>query len=446
MYNGAEMIDYCKAFRDKKITVMGLGVQGRGVGDSEFLAQCGAKLIITDLKERGELVSALQRLERYKEISFVLGGHRLEDFQNRDLILKAAGVPLDSPYICEAKKHDIPVEMSASLFAKTTHIPVIGITGTRGKSTVTHLIYEILKKADMSVLLGGNVRGVATLPLLKEIHSSNSADSIALFELDSWQLQGFGESKLSPHIAVFTNFYPDHLNYYHGDLKQYFADKAHIFEYQTEKDYLITTEEVLALAKKYGYDPQSRVIIPEPLPHDWHLKIPGEHNRSNASFARDVAKIFHVEELLVREVTESFVGIPGRLQLIQEINGIKYYNDTTATTPEATIVALRALGSAQSKVALIMGGSDKELDMSELISEIPKYCRGVILLPGTGTDKLKIKGAETADSLSDAIDKARVIAEEGESVVLSPAFASFGMFQNEFDRGDQFIDIVNKLE
>lgn len=446
MYNGAKMIDYCKAFRDKKVTVMGLGVQGRGVGDSEFLAQCGAELIITDLKGEEELAPSVRRLDKYKRISFVLGEHRLKDFQNRDLILKAASVPLDSLYIREAKKHGIPVEMSASLFAKIVSIPVIGITGTRGKSTVTHLICEILKKAGTPVLLGGNVRGVGTLPLLEETHLPAGGDSIALFELDSWQLQGFGESKLSPHIAVFTNFFPDHLNYYHGDLKQYFADKAHIFEYQTEKNYLITTEKVLALARKYGYDPRGTVVIPETLSRDWHLKMPGEHNRANASFARAAAQVLHVEELLIREVIESFAGIPGRLQLIREIDGIKFFNDTTATTPEATIAALQTLGSAQSKVVLIMGGSDKELDMSELLSEIPKYCKGVVLLPGTGTDKLDIKEAEAIDSLSDAVEKACALAEVGDSIVLSPAFTSFGMFQNEFDRGDQFTDIVNKLE
>src|SRR3989344_1979928 len=147
-------MDASAHFRGKKITVMGLGLLGRGVGDARYLAECGADLIVTDLKTHEQLAESVAQLEHFKNIQFVLGEHRLEDFKERDLILKAAGVPLDSIYIAEAKKNNIPVRMSADLFVEISGETCVGVTGTRGKSTVAHMIYEILKAAKRSVLLG----------------------------------------------------------------------------------------------------------------------------------------------------------------------------------------------------------------------------------------------------------------------------------------------------
>jgi len=178
-------------FQGKKITVMGLGLLGRGVGDVKWLAEQGADLIVTDLKTEKQLQSSLERLRDYPDIQFVLGEHRLDDFRDRDMILKSAGVPLDSLYVDEARGNGIPIEMSAALLAKNAGVETVGITGTRGKSTVTHLIAHTLREAGKHVVVGGNVRGVANLPLFDEIRD----DSILVMELDSWQLQGFGESR-----------------------------------------------------------------------------------------------------------------------------------------------------------------------------------------------------------------------------------------------------------
>jgi len=166
------MIDYQKYFKDKKITVMGLGILGRGLGYTKFLAECGADLIVTDLKPATALRSSLKELRKYRGIKYVLGKHRLEDFRNRDMIIKSAGVPIDSIYIKEARRHKIPIEMDVSLFAKLApEVMLVGVTGTRGKSMTTALIYEILSKIlkNKKIYLGGNVRGVATLPLLKKV-------------------------------------------------------------------------------------------------------------------------------------------------------------------------------------------------------------------------------------------------------------------------------------
>jgi len=429
---------------------MGLGLLGRGVGDVKFLAEQGAALTVTDLKTEKELAPSLKKLRRsqsevgvpteasgLKPITYHLGEHRLADFRDRDFILKAAGVSLRSPFIAEAKKNKIPVLMSTALFAKFAQelgAKIIGVTGTRGKSTTTQLIYEILKTDHRRIFLGGNVRGVSTLALLPKIH----AGDWVVLELDSWQLQGFGDLKISPEIAVFTNFFPDHLNYYGGDLEKYYADKANIFKYQKPGDWLVKGEEV------------------QILPADWKLKMPGEHNRQNAALAKRAAEILGVPAPVIKKVITNFGGVPGRLELVRSPSwrrrGIKVYNDTTSTTPEALGAALGALGPTSSasgglrgakSIILILGGADKNLDFAGVLPLVKKYCRAVILLPGTGTDRflasqLPSFSAFEAKTLREAVSEAKKLARRGDLILFSPGFASFGLFKNEFDRGAQF--------
>jgi UDP-N-acetylmuramoylalanine--D-glutamate ligase len=433
-------------FRGKRVTVMGLGPLGRGVGDVRYLAECGAELIVTDLKTREQLAESVAQLESFHKITFVLGEHRLEDFRDRDMILKAAGVPLGSVYIAEAKKHGIPVRMSAELFAEISGIPVIGVTGTRGKSTVAHMLHAIFKRAGKKVLLGGNVRGVSNLMLLGEV----TPEHVAVLELDSWQLQGWGDVCMSPHIAIFTTFYQDHQNYYKDHQEMYLADKANIFLYQTPKDTLILGKQCAAIIiEKYGEKIDSKTIVADEfkLPDTWVLKIPGKHNRYDAALALTAARSLEIPDEMSRKALESFAGVPGRLELVREVNGVKVYNDTTATTPEATLAALSALnvGRCTSHIVLIMGGADKGLDMDKLVAKLPEMKR-VILLAGTGTERIRasLHSAQVFDDFALAVADAFAHAESGDIILLSPAFASFGMFKNEFDRGDQFNALVQK--
>jgi UDP-N-acetylmuramoylalanine--D-glutamate ligase len=447
-------MDAIAYFKGKKITVMGLGLLGRGVGDTKYLAECGAELIVTDLKTRDELATSLTELEGFSNITFILGEHRLEDFRGRDFILKAAGVPMDSKFISEAQKEGTPIKMSASLFAELAGIPVVGVTGTRGKSTVTYMLQAIYEEAGKKVLLGGNVRGVSTLALLPEV----TPEHVALFELDSWQLQGFGEAKSSPSLAIFTTFFPDHLNYYHDDLGAYLADKANIFLYQTPDDVLVVGAQCAALLEeKYGAQIKSTVIIAgstdgvngTELPKDWMLSIPGKHNRYNAALALAAARSAGIPDPVSRTALEKFPGVPGRLQLVRTVDGVAFYNDTNSTTPEATLAALQALSEDFSgKILLIAGGAEKGLDMKDLVAEISKVTKRLILLNGTGTDNIKsaFPHAESFENLAMAFADARIHAGSGDVVLLSPAFASFGMFQNEYDRGDQFDALINSLE
>jgi UDP-N-acetylmuramoylalanine--D-glutamate ligase len=326
----------------------------------------------------------------------------------------------------------------------------IGVTGTRGKSTTTHLIEHILKTAGKSTLLGGNVRAVATLPMLKDIKPGD----IAVLELDSWQLQGFGDSKISPHVAVFTTFMDDHMNYYGGDRAKYFADKANIYAFQKKGDTLVVGEEIaqVIMQKKQG---EGDVVVAhrESVPKEWDIKIPGEHNLLNIACAIEAVKAIGILEADIRAGVESFLGVEGRLQFVKEYRGVKIYNDSNATTPEATVAGLRALGNHRN-VVLIMGGTDKNLDMTPLLEEVAQVCRAVAFFRESGTDKIKDKlmklpGVQVVETetFEESVLKGVELAVSGDMLLFSPAFASFGrFFKNEYDRNDQFMKIITELQ
>ena len=431
------MHEYESAFKDKKITILGLGLLGRSVGDAEFLASCGAQVTVTDKKTPAELSESAERLKQYPSVILHLGGHDLNDFTNADLVIKAAGVRQDSPEIAAAREAGVPVAMSTALFAQYAAkmgVKIVGVTGTRGKSTITHMIYHTLRANGHPAHLGGNVRGVSTLALLPQMRSGD----VAVLELDSWQLQGFGELQMSPHIAVFSNLMPDHQNYY-KDMEEYFADKANIYKYQHTGDTLVAGRGLEDRLKKDGVEAQ----FPDTIPDDWTLMIPGEHNRENAALAAAALLALGLNSEEIKNGLETFIGVEGRLQLVSDRGGVKIYNDNNATTPEATIAALRALDTAKN-IVLIIGGSDKGLELSELVSEIEKTCKKVVLLPGTGTDKIHslVPAAQISDSLAQAVNMASGAALPGDIVLFSPAFASFGAYKNEYERNDEFLELV----
>ncbi|MEX2514703.1 MAG: UDP-N-acetylmuramoyl-L-alanine--D-glutamate ligase [Candidatus Paceibacterota bacterium] len=453
--------DYIDNFKDKKITMMGLGLLGRGVNVAKFLAECGAELIITDLKNTDELAESLEKLKKYKNIKYVLGRHRLGEFEGRDMIIKAASVPKDSKYLERAREENTPVEMDASLFARLApaDTKIIGVTGTRGKSTVTHLVHDILDEAGERVHLGGNVKGRATLPLLKTV---KSGDYVVL-ELDSWQLQGFGESSISPDFAVFTNLLEDHQDYY-KNMREYFKDKANIFLYQQPEDYLITTENSFAAIQKY-YGERAATKIkgtmamakPKILLNDYKMQLVGEHNRQNVAAAVQLADLLRIDSSVTKRAVANFKPLDGRLQYVRKILGRSIYNDNNATTPDATVAAIKSLHSElekNAKITLIMGGSDKGLDTTELERVIKRHVSNVVLIPGTGTDEVRFKlydddelNIDEKESIHDALQLAlEEMSSPGDTIIFSPAFASFDQFSNEYEREEAFLKAVDKLK
>jgi UDP-N-acetylmuramoylalanine--D-glutamate ligase len=478
-------------FSGKKITLMGLGLLGRGLGDAKFLAAAGAKLIVTDLKTEAELASSVAELADTpgaKNITLHLGGHHLEDFENRDLIIKAPNTPLDSPFIAHARSQGIPVEMDAALFVKLAMkitatagtaataragvtatdrpaLTIVGVTGTRGKSTVTHLIYEMVRAAGRTTYLGGNVKDTATLPL---IEMAKPGDVVVL-ELDSWQLQGFEEDRISPNIAIWTNFMPDHMNYYRGDMNRYFVDKAAIARFQKVGDAFIAPLDIKSDMEKQLGTLTGKYINPLVTASEisaWEIALPGEHNRANAACAVAAARAIGIPDEVIKKVLKDFHSLPNRLELLGEKNGIAFYNDSNATTPDATIVALRTLHETGGKpVILIAGGNDKELAFEELAKEIApsasdageknlqtKPVKKLILFTGKASEKLKaclpadfVANITTATDMKTAVDAALAAAASGDIILLSPAATSFGLFKNEYDRGEQFRKIVDNI-
>ena len=450
-------------FRDKKITIMGLGLLGRGVGVVKLLVEKGARVTVTDLKSERDLAPSVREIKNFLKnkkgahpIKFILGGHRMSDFRNVDMVFKAAGVPLDSPFIAEAKKNKVPIFMDDALFGREAGCKIIGITGTRGKTTTSNLIYEITKATGKKTYFAGNVRGMATLPLLEKVKKND----LAVLELSSWQLQGWRDLKISPEISVVTNIYPDHQNYYKNSMAKYVHDKEAIFANQVKNDFLVLNKNC-AWCKKMAKRTQGKVVwfSASDVPRGWNLKILGEHNLENIAAAVAVGKILGLPIVKIKKVVENFRGVPGRLEFVREIGGVKYYNDTTATMPEATIAALRALG--RKNIVLICGGADKNLNFENLAPEIKKYTKAVVLLNGTATPKLKKQLLITrylprrqagslpvtiVKSMREAVKTAQKFAARGDIILLSPAAASFGMFKNEFDRGDQFLSEVRKIK
>lgn len=438
------MAHYHQFFNGKRVTILGLGLLGRGVGDAAFIASQGAHVTVTDKKTEVELRDSLERLLEH-EITFRLGGHDESDFTDTDMIIKAAGVHLDSPEIAAARNAGIPVYMSTALaakFAAEVGVKVIGVTGTRGKSTVAHMIHHALVSGGKKSHLGGNVRGVSTLALLPDVQEGD----FLVLELDSWQLQGFGDLKISPNVAVFTNLMPDHQNYY-SDMQTYFSDKANIFRFQKKGDSLIATPELAEKIRDIGAGEEAyRTHIETPAPSEWKLEMPGEHNRINAALAAAALEVLGLSGQEIRSGLESFEGVEGRLQLVREFEGVKIYNDNNATTPEATIAALQALDSGKKNLLLIMGGADKGLAIDELLSQIDTSCKEVVLLTGTGSDRIFEKRAMYRyDDLEMAVQAALQRSAPGDILLFSPAFASFGMFKNEYDRNDRFLSIVRAL-
>lgn len=460
-------------FKNKRITVFGLGLLGGGIGIVKFLVNQGAKVIVTDIKTKEQLAPSLEKLKGLKNVEFVLGQHRKEDFEKTDMVIKNPVVPWTNEHIKLAMEKNIPVEMDSSLFFKLCKNPIIGVTGTKGKTTTAALIYEILKLAGKNpVKVGvGQASVLDKLEILKK-------DSVPVFELSSWRLSALGRAKLSPHIAVIKNILPDHLNYY-KTMDNYLADKENIFLFQKPQDFLVINgdDEIL---KKSAEKAKSQVIKFSTSPvknlksvyidgesiyinngNDIkklidikEIKIPGRHNLGNVMAAAGAAIVFGISIEIIKKAISEFKGIPHRLEFVREANGVRYYNDTAATIPDAM---MSALDSFSQPTILIAGGTDKKLDFTLAGKEIAGKIKYVVFLKGDATDKLiseirknlplenKEKEFIITDSMEKAVEEAGKEAQSGDVVLLSPGAASFGLFANEFDRGDKFREAVKKL-
>lgn len=435
-----------KKFTGKRILIVGLGLQGGGVGLSRFFARLGAQVVVTDKKDENQLLQSINRL-KHLPIKFHLGGHKVNDFLWADIIFKGPSVPWDLPEIVEAQKRNIPVEMEGSFFASFCPAKIIGITGTRGKSTTTNLIYQVLRQQRLSVFLAGNLPGISTISLLKKI---NSNDWVVM-ELSSWALSGFHRRKISPCIAVFTNFYPDHLNYY-KNLNDYLYDKKAVYLYQKSGDYLIIRQ---SLIETINLDkPRSKIISFSAADFPKKLKyLRGEHNQENAACVLQVAKVMGLNIKKAVKTISQFRGLPYRQQIIARKNKVFFVNDSTSTTPTATCLAIEAFNDGN--IFLILGGNSKNLPFDTLINQLIKVEK-IILINGSFTDQilpfLKKKYPEKMtrvyNNLKEAVNEGYRLTKKIKTksyILFSPGATSFSMFKNEFHRGEVFNQIVKKI-
>jgi len=438
---------------------MGLGIVGGGVGVVKFLVKAGAKVLVTDLKTEKELESSLKKIKNLP-IELVLGRHRATDFINTDLIIKNPGVPGDSPYLKIAQKNGADIETDVGIFFELCKAPIIGITGTKGKSTVVTLIYQFLKSKYPNVILAGNI-GTSPLESLKKIRKKSKV----VLELSSWQLEGLKKHRMSPKVALITNIYPDHLNRY-KNLKDYINSKKIIFLFQKSKDNLFLNYDA-SIVRKFAKLVKSKVCFfsrkemsteLEKILDD--LKIVGEHNISNILAAFSVAKLYKIPSKNIQRTLKRFKGLSGREEFVGQVRGVKYFNDTTATMPEAAIATMKMLSQKfpKSKIILIAGGEDKRLNYKNLAKEISKKVKCLILFSGTASTKIKkeLSSFKTSklplfitsevNSMEKAVKKASKSADRGDIILLSPAAASFNLFKNEFDRGEQFNKSLKKIK
>ncbi len=358
--------------KNKKFTVMGLGLHGGGVGVAKWLAQQGAKVLVTDLRDKKTLKASIDKLKDFK-IEYALGEHREKDFEEADVVIKNPAVPKESKYLKIALEHHIPIETDMSLFFRMCSSPIIGITGSKGKSTATSIIYEIFKQAGTKPVMAGNIR-ISPLSILDQ----TSGNKPAILELSSWQLEDMAHLKRSPNISVITNIFPDHLNRYKS-MADYIKAKKVIYQFQNKNDYIILNYDNAEIRKfeneiksqKYWFSTNlfkkengcfirrgwiifrnnnlESIICPVK-----DIKIPGQHNLENVLASITAAKIFNIKNAPIRKVIKRFRGIPDRLELIRRWKGIRFYNDTTATTPDATIAALNTFSSKVILIAVIL--------------------------------------------------------------------------------------------
>ena len=414
----------------QRVTVLGLGRFGGGLGVARWWLDRGAEVLVTDLaagEELADAVAALDAHARCDHVQWRLGEHRIEDFTETDLVVANPAVPRpwDNPYLKAAWDSRVPVTTEiALLVSQLDRERVIGITGTAGKSTTAALTHHILQGCGIPSVLGGNIGG----SLLTAIETTRTAPAVVL-ELSSAMLWWLGATddappdapNWSPGVAVTTNISPNHIDW-HGTEAHYRACKAGLARYQTNNELHL-----------FG----------DPGGPDIPLRIPGLHNQVNARLA--VAAASHRNEIDAQRAEAaagSFTGLPHRLERIPSTDGFHYFNDSKSTTPEATVLAIDAMEDA-GRVHLIAGGYDKGVSLHPIVERADDLA-GMYTIGTTGADLAVGTTACTCGTIDDAVRHARSCMKPGDVLLLSPGCASWDQFENFEARGDAFRRLVTR--
>ncbi|MES2792059.1 MAG: UDP-N-acetylmuramoyl-L-alanine--D-glutamate ligase [Planctomycetota bacterium] len=453
-------------FRNRRVTVMGLGSFGGGLGAVQFLTQRGAQLTVTDVRTAADLAEPLAQLACLTDVVWHLGGHHAADFTDTDLVVVSPAVPKDNPFLQLAIDAQVPLSSEMNLFWDLNPAPVIGMTGSNGKSTTTAMTHAILQATERTCWLGGNI-GRSLLPLVDQIQPH---DAVVL-ELSSFQLEDLDHLQRSPHVAIVTNFSANHLDR-HGTLDNYRWAKQAILRYQTAADFAILNQDDPDVAEwptpgrtlffgltdlgreglflranrtaVFRFDGQEKTLaVPE-----W-LSLPGIHNLQNALGAVCAACAFNVSDTAIEQGLRGYQALPHRLELVAEIGGRRFFNDSLATTPESAIVALAAFDQP---IILFAGGYDKGSDLTEMARAIAaKPVKAVALMGKTGPhlkqlldqfDPAQQVRRQVCENFDEAFRWAVSQSQRGDILLLSPGCASYDWFRNFVDRGAQFRNLA----
>ncbi len=478
-----------KAYAGANVVVMGLGLNGGGLESARFLASRGAAVTVTDLRDEKTLGPSIEKLSGFP-IRYVLGRHELEDFKAADFVVKNPAVKPDSPFLAVARR----VETDLSIFLAQCPGRLTAVTGSKGKSSTSSALHWVLGRAaadavrksgaDRRAFLGGNI----TVSPLGFLDAIREGDDVVL-ELSSWQLGdlagrlredggrdalGRPLALLKPRAAVLTAIMPDHLDRY-GTMDAYVADKRVIYAGQDGNDVTVTSDD--DWGRSFAAETKARILVYASTPLEegraggWidggsgsglartaegklvelvpeSLLTPGAHQKRNLLAAALALLDLGLSPETIRDGLASFPGIEHRLEFFHEAGGVRFYNDSAATIPEAAAAAVAAF---ETRPVLVAGGNDKALDFAPLV-QAARGAKAVVLLAGTGSAKLTplldaagIPYRGLFGVLDDAVMAAAAAAAPGDVVVLSPGCTSFGMFLNEFDRGRKWKEAVNRL-
>ena len=450
------MMKTISKFANKKVLVLGLAKSGESA--ARLLDKLGAIVTVNDGKPFEENPAAQSLLE--EGIKVITGGHPLELLdEDFEWMVKNPGIPYNNPMVMRALEKQIPVITEVELAYLISDAPIIGITGSNGKTTTTTMIAEVLTAGGQNGLLSGNIG----FPASQVAQDASETDTLVM-ELSSFQLMGI--EAFHPEIAVITNLMPTHLDY-HGSFEEYVAAKWNIQKNMTASDYVVlnfnqdlakelakkTAAKVLPFSTKEKVDGayldgDVLTFRGEVIMKASELGVPGSHNVENALATIAVAKLRGIDNQVIRETMAHFGGVKHRLQYVGEINQVKFYNDSKSTNILATQKALS--GFDNSKVILIAGGLDRGNEFDELVPDIKGLKKMVILGESAARVKRAADQAEVsyldASDVRDATRKAFSVAEPGDVVLLSPANASWDMYKNFEVRGDEFLAVFKELK
>lgn len=439
-----------------------IGAARSGVASAEYLLSIGKEIVISDMNTK--LAEDVETQLGHASVSYVWGKQPDVAALQPELIVMSPGVPLSIPPVVKARELGIPVISEPELAFRYSDVPFVAITGTNGKTTTTTLTAFLLEKEGRKVVAGGNIG----LPLISQCPKM-SANDIVVAEMSSFQLESV--DSFCPKVAVVMNLTPDHLDR-HKTMEAYAAAKANIFKNQGPEEYLLLNKDdaivaaMAAGAKSHVYYFSQQEILdegiwledgnlvyrldkngaPQVLIPAAEIGIVGSHNWQNAMAASLAALLMGQQPEIIAERLRAFKGVAHRMEPVATIDGVLYVNDSKGTNPDSTEKALGSYG--ERPIVLIAGGRNKGSDMAVLVPLMRAHCRGVVLVgeaTGDFIDAFERTGYTDyvcADSFEDAVAKAREMAQSGDVVLLSPACASWDMFDNFEQRGDLFKELV----